>query len=477
MSADATGSCFETEGCDSGSEDGGMGGVLAGVGIAVVASVGINIGNNMQALGLKMGAKVECCKKKGEELDQSSSNARQAPDTKPGQSSASTQPPVVPPRVSLAAGKLSEEIADPQSQTSPEARVRRANWLYLSGTFIFFTSTFVVFGAMALAPASILAPIESVQFVANIAFARVVNKVRLTSAAVISSFVIVGGVALAVGSGNHVNKSLGPEHLEKYWESAKWIGYLIGVVTMAAVAQLTWFVYEQRRMTASGTKWLHVGTTQPEKTMVLTKPPASVEKLAAALAEKTEFTRDEWKLFGIKRLSVDHVVKSGDAYYTSEPEAQPLPGSATVLPVMYSLSSSMIGSISVLQAKCISELLETLGNGVNVWVYGMTYLVIGLFLSTVGFWLYRLNSALAKYDPLFIIPAIQAGYIFWATLSAGVYFQEFDALAEWQLVLFGVGVVIMFAGLFVLSNESAKIAKEEEKRSNFEQHLQEEVKV
>ena len=35
----------------------------------------------------------------------------------------------------------------------------------------------------------------------------------------------------------------------------------------------------------------------------------------------------------------------------------------------------------------------------------------------------------------------------------------------------------MFAGLFVLSNESAKIAKEEEKRSNFEQHLQEEVKV
>ena len=128
----------------------------------------------------------------------------------------------------------------------------------------------------------------------------------------------------------------------------------------------------------------------------------------------------------------------------------------------------------ILQA---NPLLETLGNGVNVWVYGMTYLVIGLFLSTVGFWLYRLNSALAKYDPLFIIPAIQAGYIFWATLSAGVYFQEFDALAEWQLVLFGVGVVIMFAGLFVLSNESAKIAKEEEKRSNFEQHLQEEVKV
>ena len=65
MAADPTGSGFETAGSGSSSEDGGMGGVLAGVGIAVVASVGINIGNNMQALGLKMGAKVECCKKQG----------------------------------------------------------------------------------------------------------------------------------------------------------------------------------------------------------------------------------------------------------------------------------------------------------------------------------------------------------------------------------------------------------------------------
>ena len=463
MAADPTGSGFESacgSSSSSSSDDGGIGGVLAGVMIAVVASVGINIGNNMQSLGLKMGAKAECCKKQGEGDPEQPANASQTPDPESLESSTNS-PPVITSRVSLAGGQIAEEIARAQSQKPPEARVRRANWLYFSGTFIFFASTFVVFGAMALAPASILAPIESVQFVANIAFARVVNKVQLSRAAVISSFVIVGGVALAVGSGNHVNKSLCPEDLEKYWQSAKWIAYLIGVVTMAAVAQITWFVYEQRRVTASGMKWLRVGTAAPEKTKELKKPPKSVEKLKAALAKKTEFTRDEWRLFGIKNLRVDHFVKVGDFYFTSEPQEQPLPASGTVLPVMYSLSSSMIGSISVLQAKCISELLETLGNGVNVWLYGMTYLVIGLFLSTVGFWLFRLNSALAKYEPLFIIPAIQAGYIFWATLSAGVYFQEFDALAVWQNVLFGVGVVIMFAGLFVLSNESAKIAKKE----------------
>jgi hypothetical protein len=438
--------------------------VLAGVGIAVVASVGINIGNNMQALGLKMGAKVECCKKKSEEEPAAEVRTCSSDDPEagaPASDSFKYTPPVLSKRVSLGGGKLAEEIAKAEGKKPPQTRQRRANLLYLSGTFIFFTSTFVVFGAMALAPASILAPIESVQFVANIAFARVVNKVRLTRAAVLSSFVIVGGVALAVGSGNHVNKSLGPAKLEEYWQSPKWIGYLIGLVTMAALAQLTWFVYERRRVAASGTKW-HRSTAAPEKSTELKKPAKAVEELAAALASKSVLTKDEWKAFGVKRLRIDQYVRAEGVYFTSEAEAMPLPASSTVLPVMYSLSSSMIGSISVLQAKCISELLETLGNGCNVFVEGMTYLVIGLFLSTVGFWLYRLNSALGKYDPLFIIPSIQAGYIFWATLSAGVYFQEFDPLEDWQLALFGVGFGLMFAGLFVLSNESAKIAKAEQ---------------
>ena len=74
--------------------------------------------------------------------------------------------------------------------------------LYLGGTALFFTSTFVVFGAMSLAPASILAPIESVQFVANVAFARCVNKQHISAAGYISSLVIVGGISMAVASGS-----------------------------------------------------------------------------------------------------------------------------------------------------------------------------------------------------------------------------------------------------------------------------------
>jgi len=124
--------------------------------------------------------------------------------------------------------------------------------LYLGGTALFFTSTFVVFGAMSLAPASILAPIESVQFVANVAFARCVNKQHISAAGYISSLVIVGGISMAVASGNHVNKSLGPAELEKYWVSTKWIVYLACVVFFAGVAQLVWVIYVRRSEVREG---------------------------------------------------------------------------------------------------------------------------------------------------------------------------------------------------------------------------------
>ena len=72
----------------------------------------------------------------------------------------------------------------------------------------------------------------------------------------------------------------------------------------------------------------------------------------------------------------------------------------------------------------------------QIWVEWFTYAVLAYFLVTVGFWLYRLNAALGKYDPLFIIPLLQASYIVLATLAGGIYFQEFQTLEWWQLLLF-----------------------------------------
>ena len=137
---------------------------------------------------------------------------------------------------------------------------------------------------------------------------------------------------------------------------------------------------------------------------------------------------------------------------------RPMRGHNTVLPVCYALSSAMVGTQSVVQAKCLSEIVsilfdgmggntggdadgpvdatanssavaallaepDTRGAGEIVFTSWFTYFVIAYFLVSVGFWLYRLQSALSKYDPLFIIPLLQASYIVFATIGGAAWWK------------------------------------------------------
>ena len=74
--------------------------------------------------------------------------------------------------------------------------------------------------------------------------------------------------------------------------------------------------------------------------------------------------------------------------------------------------SATIGTQSVLQSKCLAELLRTdividRSSGSDLFANGLLYLVLTAFLLGMGFWLYRLNNALKLFDGLVIIPIIQ----------------------------------------------------------------------
>ena len=61
---------------------------------------------------------------------------------------------------------------------------------------------------------------------------------------------------------------------------------------------------------APGLKWCKVGETEPSHGTEFTN-----ERLATALAQKLEFTKEELHSFGVERVRVDHFVKSGTSYY------------------------------------------------------------------------------------------------------------------------------------------------------------------
>ena len=110
-----------------------------------------------------------------------------------------------------------------------------------------------------------------------------------------------------------------------------------------------------------------------------------------------------------------------------------------------------MGTQSTLQAKCLSELLSALDP--TALTDSLTYLTLFGFVGGTAFWLYRMNEALALFEPLFIIPVLQVFWTFFATLNGGIFFREFMQPAFLQRGVGGfvLGVCVIFSGVYFLA--------------------------
>ncbi len=152
-------------------------------------------------------------------------------------------------------------------------------------------------------------------------------------------------------------------------------------------------------------------------------------------------------------------------YYTSRQESsQALPFTNIIRPCSYSLVSATIGTQSILQSKCLAELIknniidnknmddnETAENQ-STFVDLYVYFVCIIFLLGISFWLYRLNNALKLFPGLVIIPLLQ---VFWTTsaiIQGGIYFKEFEGISKGKLTGFIFGMCIIFFGVFLLTS-------------------------
>lgn len=158
--------------------------VIFGIGIHIIGSIGINTGQNLQAMGLA-------------KLDQAD---RQK------------------------CGKL----------------IRSRLWLI--GCSLFISCSIVNFAALTLAPASILVPLEAVQFIVNVAFGKYVRKVEVPMRMLAGVLSMVAGVILAVAFGESSNFCFTEEELMSNWTFTKGWGWWIflaitfGISMVALVA-------------------------------------------------------------------------------------------------------------------------------------------------------------------------------------------------------------------------------------------------
>lgn len=127
-----------------------------------------------------------------------------------------------------------------------------------------------------------------------------------------------------------------------------------------------------------------------------------------------------------------------------------------ILPVAYSIFSALLGTQSVLFSKCLSVLLRETIAGNNQLTQWFTWVVLPLFLFTAIFWVTRLNKGLRQFPAMIIVPLMQIAWTLFSIVSGMLYFQEYKTFTVLSAVMFVVGVLTVFVGVYLLTKSGAQ---------------------
>lgn len=104
------------------------------------------------------------------------------------------------------------------------------------GMAVFITGSMLNFAAFSFAASSILVPLEAVQFVTNVGFNKFVNKKVIPTRMLAGVALAVSGVALSVVFGSTDVRCFTIDELIDFWAVALWWIYLILTLVIAAAA-------------------------------------------------------------------------------------------------------------------------------------------------------------------------------------------------------------------------------------------------
>jgi len=344
---------------------------ILGVILGLLGSIAINTGNNIQALGLKS---IE------ENAKSNKVHSKRKIIFKFASKNVQRTVPV----------NGDEENPD-EIITADDLKLHPYNsGIWIVGTIIFVTGSLLNFASYAFAAQSMLASLESIQFVTNLLFGKFMLKANVTKTMIIGTVLTVMGTLLAVQFSSKAAIDFDIKELQMLYSNPAYVTYLVLMAALLVLLHYLYRHYERRKINNS-----------------------------------------------------------------------PLRNTEIVMPLVYSIWSALFGTQSVVQAKVLAELLaiQSCGDD-NIFRSWFTYFTITYWLMTVGVWLTRLNKALSKFNPMFIIPLLQCSFIFFAILSGGIFFKEFNNFSTFQWLGFWIGICVMFSGLTLLTPKNKKVSEE-----------------
>jgi len=313
--------------------------------------------------------------------------------------------------------KESNASQDNEKVRSPRPKV----WYF--GIIFFIVGSLVTFSSFGFAPQSLLAALGSVQFVSNVIFGSVILKEKVTRRIILGTTLILSGNVIVVIFSPRKEQRFTVQDLLSFYDMDYQIFLVCELVLMIAL-QSVYNVYDAR-----------------EKA-ILEQEAAPVEKASGSQNGHPS------EVQGQGEGSLGSM--GGSSSRRLSGSLSPLPGAHLFMPISYALISAMVGTQSALQSKCLSELLNLTVSGNNQFDHYFFYIILVFWIITAVFWLYRMNRALALFNGLFIIPVLQVFWVFFAIIGGGIYFEEFQTISVAYLMGFICGVLVVFAGVFML---------------------------
>ena len=254
-------------------------GWIIGIALVVVGSIGNNLGNNLVSLGHSIAMKNE------EEEQQIRDNA----------SATSTE------GLESADDAGSDIQADsPTLMPSNNTGVHKS--YRVIGTVIFVVGSLFTFASFAFGAQSLIASLESVQFVSNVVFAKYVHKEKITMRMLFATLSIVAGNIMVVIFSNHEAQNYTSDKLiHLYVTNTAYQAYLCLAFVLWVFTAWLYSSYFHSRMVLRQLRWNH-SFIEPlayaiSSTIIGTQAVLNSKSLALLIGATTAGTKNEFNFW------------------------------------------------------------------------------------------------------------------------------------------------------------------------------------
>ncbi len=209
---------------------------IVGVVLVLAGSIGQNLGNNLMSLGHEQQRQLDSVKKVTEKADSEENKDNDA---------------TIAARADIESG-----VAKAEGEKMEDKEEEKGTWWFI-GTVCFVVGSLSTFVAFGFGAQSLLAALESIQFVTNVIFAKTVHNEAVTVRMLLSTTAIVLGCVLVVVFSPHGDSTLTGEDVQRLLIKTPFIIWIVFSFIGWCCAEYTYLYYKKARLVEGRRLWKH----------------------------------------------------------------------------------------------------------------------------------------------------------------------------------------------------------------------------